>query len=356
MQHIQHIIRQILHLLKQPFTFLSTFHLPFTKSPTTMLPFLPSRSGPAPPHTTTSTTIFSLPPELHFQILSYLPFTSHIALSSTHPFFTSLLQDKILRSQRYYTATYPGIHLLLKDYTLRLIIRNNDVKNAKIEVLQVFHRIPNPVWKPTPKKFGVLARLFFSTTSSPSPSGYQRGGGGGADKKKRIVGGILDDYWLWTSMKDDVEVPLSMDLKKLVVLLKINSPLVPPPRKEGDKDRRVYWSTEYPFRIARPTFSPTTTITNHTNSPSPSSPPPQNKKTPSNPTTSPPSEPATLKQILTFIAKRVIKEKGLKNEKEVRITLRVCKLGGEEGYVGFTGEVDVEGAVKGGGWGRWFGR
>ncbi|KAF3312386.1 hypothetical protein TWF173_007187 [Orbilia oligospora] len=303
-----------------------------------------------------STPIFSLPAELHFQILSYLPFTSHISLSSTHPFFSTLLQDQILRSRRYYSATYPGIHILLKDYTIRLIIRNNDVKNAKVEVLQL-QKI-----RPTMRgstKLVVVASLYFSTphsspsssssssSSSPlSPSSYRKDSNSNPKKGRINMTSILDDYWLWTPLKRNApEVPpTNMDLKKLVVLLKINTPSIIPAKK--DEDKRTYWSTEYPFCIARPT--------NTTGSPSPPAPPPRttttttttnskHKRQLSNPTPSPPLEPATLKQILTFISKRVIKEKGLKNEKKVKITLRVCKLGGSEGYVGFTGEVDVEG-------------
>ncbi|KAF3174632.1 hypothetical protein TWF788_008651 [Orbilia oligospora] len=320
MQQIQHILRR-----------------KFTKSSTANM----SSSSPK------STPIFSLPAELHFQILSYLPFTSHISLSSTHPFFNTLLQDQILRSRRYYSATYPGIHILLKDYTIRLIIRNNDVKNAKVEVLQLQKTRPTIRGS---MKLVVVASLYFSTPHSPpsssplSPSSYRKDSN--SNTKKRInMTSILDDYWLWTPLKQNVpEIPpTNMDLKKLVVLLKINTPSIVPAKK--DEDKRTYWSTEYPFCIARPT--------NTTSSPSPPAPPPprttttttnpKHKRQLSNPTPSPPLEPATLKQILTFISKRVIKEKGLKNEKKVQITLRVCKLGGSEGYVGFTGEVDVEG-------------
>ncbi|KAF3174927.1 hypothetical protein TWF225_002528 [Orbilia oligospora] len=319
MQQIQHIL-----------------HRKFTKSSTANM----SSSSPK------STPIFSLPAELHFQILSYLPFTSHISLSSTHPFFGTLLQDQILRSSRYYSATYPGIHILLKDYTIRLIIRNNDVKNAKVEVLQL--QKTRPTMRGS-TKLVIVASLYFSTPHSPpsspplSPSSYRKDSNSNTKKGRINMTSILDDYWLWTPLKRNApEIPpTNMDLKKLVVLLKINTPSIVPAKK--DEDKRTYWSTEYPFCIARPT--------NATGSPSPPAPPPRttttttnskHKRQLSNPTPSPPLEPATLKQILTFISKRVIKEKGLKNEKKVKITLRVCKLGGSEGYVGFTGEVDVE--------------
>ncbi|KAK6348687.1 hypothetical protein TWF718_006474 [Orbilia javanica] len=323
MQHIQRILTQLLRFLKSPFTITYRLlrHRPFTTRASIM------------PQLQPATSIFSLPAELHFQILSYLPFSSHVALASTHPFFNSLLQDSILRSKRYYSATYPGIHILFKDYTLRVIIRNNDVNGAKVEVLQL---------QPETGRRGggglksvVVANLNLSAKRSLHHHHHYETGG----KGKERTGGILDDYWLWVPLKRDVEIPENMDLKKLVILLQVITPVTAAKKEE---DKRTYWSTEYPFRIARPS-DPTL--------PQPPSPPLSSLSS-----TKPPVEPATLKQMVTFIAKRVIRETGLKNEKEVRVTLRVCKLGGKEGYVGFTGEVEVEGPIRGSRWGRWFGR
>ncbi|KAK6502044.1 hypothetical protein TWF481_009860 [Arthrobotrys musiformis] len=323
MQHIQRIITRLIILLRSPL--IGTYN--FLRAP-----FKPRQTG-----TMAQTTIFSLPAELHFQILSYLPFSSHIALASTHQTFNSLLQDPLLRSQRYYCATFPGIHVLLKNYMLRVVVKNNDVKNAKVEILQL-------------QTTGSMATLKHIVVATLPPSTLHQkepliGGIGKTRRKFAGEGSILNDYWLYTPRGWDTQQE-TMDLRKLVVLLKVITPATIP-KKDGDK--RKYWSTEYPFRIARPGNPPSST---------PPNPPSTNDRRTKNilSPAAPPTEPATLQQMITFITKRAIKELGLSKEKEVSVALRVCKLGGTEGYVGFTGEIEVDGVSRSSGWRGWFGR
>ncbi|KAK6358749.1 hypothetical protein TWF730_008071 [Orbilia blumenaviensis] len=329
MQRFQRILTNLLQLFRSPFTILLHHSL---------LPFrhLRSNAKMSPP---TTTTIFSLPPELHLQILAYLPFSSHISLISTHPFFYSLLQDNALKAKRYYPATYPAVHILLKDYTLKITVRNGDIDYARIEVVDKIPKIDR--FGKTTESLGplIVASIPLSPKHGHKYDFYKRGEGG--CDNSGLTGSILDDYWLWISHRTDL--PETMDLKKLVVLLKVPEVVAKNDKAKArqSKDKRRYWSTEYPFRIARPDLMSSLTSTS-------------NRTRPSSffQTSGPPTEPATLREIIKFIIKKVIKDTGLKNEKEVKVTLRVCKLGGVEGYVGFTGTVTVVGGDNGG-WGGW---